>query len=71
MKRRRNVKWYRTEAHNHFDRIWTTGLMERQVAYELLKKEFGKWTHMKGADIETCKKVIVFSKKIINSRKKV
>jgi hypothetical protein len=56
-------KW-RKEAHNAFDRVWKNKRISRKEAYRWLSKTLGvKEIHIGESDIFTCKEII----KIMNS----
>ncbi|MEM1337299.1 MAG: zinc-finger-containing protein [Bacteroidota bacterium] len=53
------------EAHEWFDKLWKHGSMRRNEAYARLSTYLGipgKYTHIGMFGVETCKKVVEFSK---------
>lgn len=52
---------WRKKAHANFDPLWKRKGGNRDRAYHLLKKHFGKEIHIGESDIETCKQIITIS----------
>ncbi|MGL4631546.1 MAG: zinc-finger-containing protein [Leadbetterella sp.] len=65
----RELREMKKDAHRYFDFIWESGIMSRRDAYRKLSIYLGlpiEYTHIGMFSTETCKKVIEFSKEIIN-----
>lgn len=56
----RELREWRKKAHAKFDPLWKNGKMNRDKAYGVLRKEFGRDIHIGESDIETCKHIINF-----------
>lgn len=69
-----SVKYWRHQAHKYFDIIWMEGHVERDLLYghladylKLSKEE----CHIKLFDVEKCKEVIDWSKRILNDLRRL
>lgn len=61
---RKELRNYKKEAHQNFDRLWKEKYLERSEAYEMLADHLGladEYTHIGMFSIKTCKKVIEWS----------
>lgn len=61
------LRYWKKQAHEHFDSIWKKRYMSRASLYKRLSEELGKKpqdTHIGMFDISDCKLVIEVSKKI-------
>lgn len=57
------------QAHEYFDRIWKSGLMDRSAAYKWLSEILGtppEFTHIGMFNENTCKEVIKYSIEIMH-----
>lgn len=65
------LRKYKHEAHEAFDKIWKNHFMDRYHAYAWLSKQLGTerdLTHIGMFDVEMCKKVIQVSTDYLNGR---
>lgn len=61
----KELRAYKKEAHKHFDYIWKSGLETRSNLYKQLSEYLelpSVYTHIGMFGVETCKKVIEWSK---------
>jgi len=59
------LRYWKKEAHNHFDKIWRSGIMNRPTCYKRLSDYLNipsEFTHIGMFSVETCKRVIEFTK---------
>ena len=60
----KELREWRKKAHAVIDPLWRSGKMKRWQVYRALSDSFGKQIHVGESDIETCKKIIEFSKSL-------
>lgn len=61
----KELRYWKKEAHKHFDRIWKEKHMKRKEAYQWLSDELGiasEYTHIGMFSIVTCKRVVELAK---------
>ena len=55
---------WRTTAHSIVDPIWRSGIIKRGQLYGKMSHYFGFQIHIGESDIEMCKKIIQYIKKV-------
>lgn len=68
------LRHWKKEAHEYFDKIWKLQLCTRSEAYKWLSETLKldpKYTHIGMFGVKTCKDVVFFSKQFLNDNRRL
>lgn len=71
---KKDIKYWRNEAHTYFDMIWKEGHEDRDKLYEHLAERFKlekHKTHIRMFDRERCIEVVDWAKMILNDLRRL
>lgn len=57
----KELRQWRTKAHEAMDPLWQSGYITRKELYSILNRVFKHEIHIGGSDLQTCKDVIRFA----------
>lgn len=70
----KQLRYWKKQAHEYFDKIWKLELRSRRGAYKWLSEKLdlhAEYTHIGMFSVKTCKEVVYYSKQLLNDMRRL